>query len=623
MKPIAVLISAGALMMTGCSSQVRQPETVEVVDTEEAAEIPTFRIDQPDGQTPWTHLDLNNDPANFQFAIVTDRTGGAREGVFEDAVNKLNLLQPEFVISVGDLIEGYTEDLNQLNREWNEFDQFVEALEMPFFYVPGNHDITNQVMANLWTERLGPTNYHFLYHDVLFIVLNSNEDGNIHQITEEQVNWLRDVLADNPAPRWTLVFIHAPLWDRNDSSLWPDVEALLEGRPHTAFAGHAHRYVKHQRKGSNYFTLGTTGGSSALRGPRFGEFDHVVWVTMTDEGPVLANLLLEGIWNESVRTESTRDFQDLVADEVLKFPPVLYRGDSFDGGSTVLRLRNDSNLPFVMNVNLTSLLQIRNAPPASVTVPPNELREIVYEFNGADGFEDESIVGSFDWRLSYLEDEETIEFSGDSPLGLVRERAIPFMDGIEVDGDLSEWSSLPFEAEFADGENNRAYSGPDDASFAFNVAQDDTYLHFAVRVNDPERVSPDGNPAWMRDYLRITADSRPARLRLTNISPYGRWGGFFRYMFLPLPSGELDTELPPEEMPKGLLHALRSTEFGYEFELAIPHALLDEHAGGSWDGVRINVSMTDMDPDEDRILVWWNPSWNTPASVPGSGSFHR
>lgn len=58
---------------------------------------------------PWNHLNLNNDPDNFQFAIVTDRTGGHRPGIFEDAIGKLNLLQPEFVMSLGDLIEGYTD----------------------------------------------------------------------------------------------------------------------------------------------------------------------------------------------------------------------------------------------------------------------------------------------------------------------------------------------------------------------------------------------------------------------------------------------------------------------------------------------------------------------------------
>ncbi|WP_089722167.1 hypothetical protein [Candidatus Entotheonella palauensis] len=52
---------------------------------------------------PWSHLRLHNDSKHFQFAIVTDRTGGHREGVFEDAIRKLNLLQPEFVMgALGD-----------------------------------------------------------------------------------------------------------------------------------------------------------------------------------------------------------------------------------------------------------------------------------------------------------------------------------------------------------------------------------------------------------------------------------------------------------------------------------------------------------------------------------------
>ena len=79
--------------------------TITAQNPEQAAKI---IIDKSGSVHPWSNLDFNNDPDNFQFAIVTDRTGGHRAGVFEDAIRKLNLLQPEFVISVGDLIEGYT-----------------------------------------------------------------------------------------------------------------------------------------------------------------------------------------------------------------------------------------------------------------------------------------------------------------------------------------------------------------------------------------------------------------------------------------------------------------------------------------------------------------------------------
>src|SRR5947208_2378046 len=69
-------------------------------------------------RNPWTHLRLNNNPDDFQFAIVSDRTGGQRAGVFRHAVEVLNLLQPQFVLSVGDLVEGFTEDQSVIDSQW-------------------------------------------------------------------------------------------------------------------------------------------------------------------------------------------------------------------------------------------------------------------------------------------------------------------------------------------------------------------------------------------------------------------------------------------------------------------------------------------------------------------------
>ena len=234
----------------------------------ENADRPRIKVE---AVNPWTHLDLRNDPDHFQFAIVADRTGGHREGVFADAVGKLNLLQPEFVMSVGDLIEGYTENRETLAAEWDEFDGFVDALDMPFFYVPGNHDISNEVMAEVWAERLGRAYYSFVYHDVLFVCLNS-EDGEASRVGPEQRAWLADVLEEHRGVRWTLVFVHKPLWNyvREGEMLdtgWAEVEELLRGRRHTVFAGHFHRYTRHVRNDSRYIVLATTGGGSSLAGP--------------------------------------------------------------------------------------------------------------------------------------------------------------------------------------------------------------------------------------------------------------------------------------------------------------------------------------------------------------------
>src|SRR5262245_50639191 len=79
-------------------------------------------------RNPWTHLRLGNTPEAFHFAVVSARTGGHRAGLFGSAVARLKLLHPAFVLSVGDLIEGYTEDESELTCAWNEVDGEVNRL---------------------------------------------------------------------------------------------------------------------------------------------------------------------------------------------------------------------------------------------------------------------------------------------------------------------------------------------------------------------------------------------------------------------------------------------------------------------------------------------------------------
>lgn len=263
---------------------------------------------QVESKNPWTSLSLNNTQRNFQFAIVTDRTGGHRPGVFAEAVKKINLMQPEFVISVGDLIEGYSEDSGQWALEWAEFQGKLQQLQMPFFYVPGNHDLANPLMAENWKRKFGRTYFEFVYHDVLFLALNSEDPPKSDPFAfgADQQQWLRDVLARYTNVRWTFVFMHKPAWVYADAdhekSGWNAIERALDGRQHTIFAGHVHNYARFERNGHDYIMLATTGGSSKLRGKADGEFDQIVWVTMKDSGPVIANLMLDGIEDKYVRT---------------------------------------------------------------------------------------------------------------------------------------------------------------------------------------------------------------------------------------------------------------------------------------------------------------------------------
>jgi serine/threonine-protein phosphatase CPPED1 len=263
---------------------------------------------QSDAKNPWTSLKLHADPDQFQFAVVSDRTGGHREKIFSKAVYQVNLLQPEFVMSVGDLIEGYTTKAENIKEQWDQFDGYVQKFEMPFFYVPGNHDITNKTQMQKWGERYGKRYYHFTYKDVLFLSLCSeNPPNDVSAIDKEQRAWLKSVLAKNAGVRWTFVFVHRPIWANQDLAKngWGEVEKMLAGKKYTVFCGHLHRYQKYVRNGNNYYQLATTGGGSRVRGVPYGEFDQIAWVTMKKESPLIANVLLDGILPENLKLPET------------------------------------------------------------------------------------------------------------------------------------------------------------------------------------------------------------------------------------------------------------------------------------------------------------------------------
>ncbi len=273
---------------------------------------PTFDITE-EKKNPWTGLTANWSPEQFQFAVVSDRTGGHRKGVFSRAVQQINLMQPEFVMSVGDLIEGSSDkDVNR--KQWDEFDGYAKQFKMPFFYCPGNHDMQSLVKQEVWVERLGRKYYHFAYKNCLFVVLNdmdfeADDPKDPPKVTrglrvgKRQREYVAAALKQYPDAPHTFLFVHHPVWAQRDltETGWIELEEVLKGHQYTTFCGHVHRYQKFVRNGANYYQLATTGGGSGLRGPEYGEFDQIGWVTVGKGGtPTLANVLLNGILKDDL-----------------------------------------------------------------------------------------------------------------------------------------------------------------------------------------------------------------------------------------------------------------------------------------------------------------------------------
>jgi hypothetical protein len=574
----------------------------------------SITISPVEGAVPYTHLDFNDRADRFQFAIVTDRTGGHRPGIFLDAVNKLNLMQPEFVMSVGDLIEGYTEDTTELIRQWNEFDAFVHRLQMPFFYVPGNHDITNQVMENLWVERLGNTYYHFVYQDVLFLALNSEDQrrgAGRGTISDEQFTFIKNTLEHYPDVRWTLVFLHQPLWHQKETNRWAEVEALLAGRKHTVFAGHEHRYVREYRNQGNYFTLATTGGGSRLRGPGFGEFDHMVWVTMTPEGPVVANLMLEGIWDENVVTKDKQDWIRKVSGlEPFQIEPVLINFDPFMIGGGVIKITNDLNIPMEVRFeeknsrDLTGIVELKE-----LTVEPNSVQEIRYSLRCREDRYDEPF--ELLSRVRYLSQDENLQL--DIPFSF-KLKPIPkrvlsrISTPVKVDGNEDDWADLPY-----------IFSGDEDFEAAFDIRYDDEYIYMAMRVMDKHVYTTGKGAAWMQDNAGFGFSAEPLVRSAMNT---GR-NYYAEVFFLMItPENEKVGSRLSSQVPEGTLYKCVQKPYGYFAEAAVPVGYVETRQGKNWRTLRVAAAADDFDPD-GQTRYWWLPSWRENDNYIGSGLFWR
>ncbi|MBK7871528.1 MAG: metallophosphoesterase [Saprospiraceae bacterium] len=566
----------------------------------------------PSANKPWSKLPLNNDPDKFQFAIVTDRTGGHRPGVFEYGVSRLNLLQPEFVLSVGDLIEGYTEDTTELNRQWTEFNGFINDLEMPFFYVAGNHDYTNPTMVNLWRKQFGVDYYHFVYKNVLFLCLNSEEGATALKdpdFTDEQVAFVKKTLDANPNVRWTLVFMHQPLWLRESGKNWLRVEELLSTRKHSVFTGHLHQYALHDRNRTDYFVLATTGGGTPLRGKRRGEFDHIMWVTMTDNGPYYANIMLDGIEDKNIATyDKISWLRKLDANPPVKVLPFFYDEAVAADLSAKILLKNELQevqkyaIAFESNSTLMTSEQM-----IEKTLQPGQQEEWTLNMNRIGKGEMKPLVANVLIKGDQYEWDSKLNIIPNKKYYVNKTKTAP-----QIDGDLKDWGKLRFTKTSEKG----------DGTFSFDVREDGKFLYVGIDVEDEDYQAGFGHSHLDQDGAFFIFDARPIEISAYNRrEESGALNG--EWFFLSANPTADNFELGFKELlPPGVMGKGKKTAKGYMVEYAVPIALLNKMQGGDWKNLRLNVSILDKDNGDKQAMQYnWLPDWT--QNFPGSGTFFK
>jgi hypothetical protein len=560
---------------------------------------------------------LNNAEGTFRFAIMGDRTGGMLPGVFEKGAEKVNLMQPEFVLSVGDLVDGYTTDPAVWNAQWDEFDAIVDRLQMRFYYVPGNHDISNPQLDAVWRERHGSPWYSFRYKDVLFVSLHT-EDRPGGGIGPQQLADITAALDANKDARWTLLFMHRPLWNYGNKAGYEQIETALGDRKYTLFSGHHHHYLYSRHNGRDHYVLATTGGGSHLRGVEFGEFEHITWVTMTDEGPQVAHLELDGIHDKNiVNDDNNRMIQALRLGRWMSAEPIQAPSRSVNSATLRVRLTNSEPDSMVVHGSLPAQQGFRFEPSTvRVTLAPNQSHDLVMNLVSDEPVDLHELTN----HGAALTLSAMFRYQG-------RDYSLPATVPIRADwshrfGDELMVTRPAYMHEDWD------WKGPEDGRFSVKTTLDATHLHVDITAWDDRSILPSRERfSTHQDQFYVNLDANSPDERRNDIPErlYGTQmiGPEFHLQVRVAPGVRADRPLLETNDPSVRVSATSTYDPSagrYDTRVSIPLSYITKTQGRDWNSIRLNVGWMDHDRPENTkpSILWLRPVWGKAEDWSGS-----
>jgi len=549
----------------------------------------------------------------YSFVTLGDNRSGVpivQPQAYRDIIGQVNRLRPrpEFVVIVGDLILGYVDDRELAVQEWEEFDRVTATFEPPVYLVPGNHDIWDEESYALYKERYGPTYYSFDHGADHFIILSSEEPGEVNTIAGAQLEWLaRDLEAHRDAEH-TFVFLHRPLWGSHrgmaGSGWGENVHPLLARYGVEAvFAGHDHEFVNYgTRDGVQYYVTGGAGAPTS----GIGGFHHFMVTTVAPEGVSSVVIDTEGnVLPDDVVTLEMKEAYMLMSQEVA------LQGFTLPEEGNRVELSKTVHNPFDSAVELRYEWQTegtawRVEPAAgSLTIAPGDEATMKLVVT----FDRQRVMPVPELRCTVaLEGEKIVDISTRlQPLVRRRTTAVrlerpPVIDGVIGEG---EYDDAPVSGDFVDY-RGRGYPEFDTR---FMVAYDAKALYVAVVAEEPDKEAITVRPRerdgdiWRDDDIELFIDATHDR-------------STYHHFMVNLEGVQYDAIGGPEHGQFGDAAwdaqwdvAVKVGGAGYVVELAIPHEALGVAPPEPGDTWGLNLCRQRQAPTEtwpEAMMAAWS-----------------
>ena len=168
----------------------------------------------------------------FSFVFFTDvhlqKEKNAIQG-FAQAIEKINQLDPDFVISGGDNItDALGQNFERADMLYELYRNSIKNLKIPIYHVLGNHDVFGVYPSSgventhpefgkkMFVNRLGKSYYSFDHKGWHFLVLDSvsiTEEGQyLGGIDSVQIEWLKSHLSTLDREMPIVISLHVPFY---------------------------------------------------------------------------------------------------------------------------------------------------------------------------------------------------------------------------------------------------------------------------------------------------------------------------------------------------------------------------------------------------------------------------